>query len=235
MTNSDDLLAELVACGVSPKTILAFAKLIADAEYTNTQRERARNRMRIVRERARTHANGSEQPLDRDRKKLLLTEERSLSKKETISAQNVSFDRFWSAYPKRKGSNPKQPARKAFDRAIQRVSADTLIAAANAYASADADKVDSPYICQAVTWLNQARWEQYEPKLKSPVDFEAMRRANGGQDARTTQQTTLWPDTRVGQNGRDHATQLRPESGGLDGPSECASSLSASTSPHRGG
>ena len=60
MPSSDEILKELVACGVSPATILIFVKLLADSERIEAYRMRARERMRTVRERARTVVNSDE-------------------------------------------------------------------------------------------------------------------------------------------------------------------------------
>jgi len=71
------------------------------------------------------------------------------------------FEDFWNAYPKRDGANPKEPARKRFVAAIKSgVEPEAIIAGAKAYAAAEAKRgnVGSPYIAQAVTWLNQRRW-----------------------------------------------------------------------------
>lgn len=69
---------------------------------------------------------------------------------------------FWPSYPKRKGANPKAPARKAFEAAVRRGADPVEIAgAARRYAIADADKIGTVYIAQAMTWLNQQRWGDY--------------------------------------------------------------------------
>jgi hypothetical protein len=81
-----------------------------------------------------------------------------------VSRETGDFDRFWLAYPKRKGSNPKAPARVKFERIIREgVEPLALVAGAKAYAEAEGSNVGTPYIAQAVTWLNQRRWEDYKP------------------------------------------------------------------------
>lgn len=74
------------------------------------------------------------------------------------------FARFRAAYPKRKGSNPLQPARKSFERAVKGgVSPEMIISAALVYATEQRDlkHVGTPYVAQAATWLNQQRWADY--------------------------------------------------------------------------
>lgn len=73
---------------------------------------------------------------------------------------DTDFDAFWAAYPKRTPhSNPKAPARAAYLAARKRgVPRETIMAGVNAY-SASVNDSDPKYIAQAVTWLNQKRWE----------------------------------------------------------------------------
>lgn len=88
------------------------------------------------------------------------------------------FDRFWLAYPKRRGSNPKMPARVKFGRIVgEGIEAAAIIAGAKAYAESEASNVGTPYIAQAVTWLNQRRWEDYKPTAPtiSPEEAERLR------------------------------------------------------------
>lgn len=76
-----------------------------------------------------------------------------------------AFDRFWLAYPKRgTASNPKQPARISFDKAV-RAGADpeAIIAAAGRFDAIEraAGRAGTDKVAQAVTWLNQQRWGDY--------------------------------------------------------------------------
>ena len=126
------------------------------------------------------------------------------------------FEKFWKAYPKREGGNPKTPARKSFLTALK-AGADPakIISAAAAYAAHPSTKVGTPYVTQAVTWLNQKRWEDHVSGdtetaadvlerhrlecLKRPPETRAQIRGNPG----------------MGQNGADHADELRPSGGSL--------------------
>jgi hypothetical protein len=82
------------------------------------------------------------------------------------------FDEFWKVYPKRDGANPKEPARKRF-RAAVRSGADppAIIAAARRYADECRAKQQerTPYVAQAMTWLNQQRWGDYAASNDAPV------------------------------------------------------------------
>jgi hypothetical protein len=78
-----------------------------------------------------------------------------------------AFEQFRSVYPKRKGSNPWVPAQRSFEKAVKRTPPDTIINAARIYASEQRDlgHLNTPYVCQAVTWLNQQRWKDYETRM----------------------------------------------------------------------
>lgn len=76
-----------------------------------------------------------------------------------------TFARFWSAYPKRLGGNPKAPAQKKFMRlCAEGIDPESIIAGARAYADEQSKNIDTPYIAMASTWLNQRRWEDYAPQ-----------------------------------------------------------------------
>jgi hypothetical protein len=89
------------------------------------------------------------------------------------------FLEFWETYPKRDGSNPKEPARKKFATLIKSgVDPGAIIAGACRYAADMRARVqeNTPYVAQAVTWLNQQRWGDYSadpPKLVELPGFYA--------------------------------------------------------------
>ena len=73
------------------------------------------------------------------------------------------FEEFWSEYPKRKGDNPKAPARKQFDAAVrQGADPDSIVAGVKAACARNRDKIGTEYIPQAVKWLRDRRWEDYQ-------------------------------------------------------------------------
>jgi uncharacterized protein YdaU (DUF1376 family) len=80
---------------------------------------------------------------------------------------NDPFEKFWDAYPQRKGANPRKPAKEKFEKLV-RDGADPneIIRAAKRYtvALASEQKIDTVYVAQAVTWLNQERWRDDMPK-----------------------------------------------------------------------
>lgn len=73
------------------------------------------------------------------------------------------FDEFWKTYPRREGANPKEPARRKFLTWVSAgVDAQAIIEGARLYAVSVAGK-DARFVAQAVTWLNQRRWEDERP------------------------------------------------------------------------
>lgn len=76
-----------------------------------------------------------------------------------------TFDQeFWPAYPKREGANPRKPARNAFLVAVKNNHDPAeIIAGVKRYAAtlAKAGQIGTRYVAQTVTWLHQARWEDY--------------------------------------------------------------------------
>ena len=84
----------------------------------------------------------------------------------------MSFDRFWSAYPKKEG---KGAAIKAWEKATKDLSVDEIIDFTDkAVLAIDAQKrerwdaSDRKYIPMPSTWLNQCRWLD---EIKSHVDI----------------------------------------------------------------
>ncbi|MBN9448278.1 MAG: hypothetical protein J0I67_15415, partial [Bosea sp.] len=85
--------------------------------------------------------------------------------KPTRPAPAGDFDEFWKAYPHRgEASDPKKPAKEKFDRAVKR-GADpaAIIAGAQRFAEIEhrAGRAGTEKCAQAVTWLNQERWNDY--------------------------------------------------------------------------
>lgn len=71
------------------------------------------------------------------------------------------FDRFWEAYPPRKGDRAKQPARVLFEKAIKSVPPKVIIESAKRYAESEKENINTPFIMQAQKWLRNKRWLDY--------------------------------------------------------------------------
>jgi hypothetical protein len=73
-------------------------------------------------------------------------------------------EKFWKLYPKRDGSNPKAPAAKKY-LALMRSGEDPEAIERGLRSYADKLKstgqVGTPFVMQAITWLNRRCWEDY--------------------------------------------------------------------------
>jgi uncharacterized protein YdaU (DUF1376 family) len=90
----------------------------------------------------------------------------------TPTVENDPFDSFWSAYPKRKGDNPKKLARQIFLRRLaDGIDAEAMIAGAKRLAEQMAadNKIATEFVPMAKTWLGQNRWEDSEPSKPAPA------------------------------------------------------------------
>jgi hypothetical protein len=85
------------------------------------------------------------------------------------------FEKFRSAYPKREGANPRKPAWERWVRLMKLGHDPTaIIAGAAAYKTEieRQNKNNTSFVCQAVTWLNQCRWQDYaasQPAIAQPI------------------------------------------------------------------
>lgn len=99
-------------------------------------------------------------------------EERNISRSpKATRLTDEDFEKFKRAYPRRKGSNPWQPARKKLDTLITNgaTTLDEVVLALQRCAGYDPDKRDTEYIPQAVKWLNDQRWRDVPAAPTVPV------------------------------------------------------------------
>lgn len=114
------------------------------------------------------------------------------------SVVREKFDEFWKVYPRRDGANPRKTAAEAFLRAVRSGDdPEAIIAGARRCAEKEARNIGTPYIPQAVKWLRDRRWEDYNAQaivdLPSP---EAERRVWVSLLERR-QRTGTWDSTRI--------------------------------------
>lgn len=82
-----------------------------------------------------------------------------------LVGRELKFQEFRGAYPKRSGANPWKPARKLFDAALKRgEDPDKIIGALRANVGFDPAKFGTEYVPQAVKWLRDERWKDWEPQ-----------------------------------------------------------------------
>jgi len=87
--------------------------------------------------------------------------------------RNESFEDFKTVYPKRLGSNPWKPAQAKYDLAVRRGASPCAInVAAKAYAAECLRNgiLGTEKVAQALTWLNQERFRDYENVVLSVAD-----------------------------------------------------------------
>jgi hypothetical protein len=84
-------------------------------------------------------------------------------------ASREDFERFKAVYPRRKGSNPTEPAWQKFDAAVRSgEDPEAIIAAAQRYGAEEASlgHAGTPFVKQMQVWLNQKCWRDYpEPSV----------------------------------------------------------------------
>lgn len=93
-------------------------------------------------------------------------QESSASARPRQSDIKVHFQSFWSSYPQRKGANPRKPAEDKFAAAVKAgVDPEHITAAAGRYAEEcrSNNQIGTVFVAQAVTWLNQRRFDDYQP------------------------------------------------------------------------
>jgi hypothetical protein len=138
----------------------------SDADPTASRRQREKRE----RDKEVTHApvtrdtGGSE-----DRVQITDTEKKKEDLQAVAPATRPSdgpFEEFWKVYPKRDGANPKAPAKKKFMFHVKSgIDPAAIVSGANRYAAEMRSKgqIGSPYVAQAMTWLNQQRFDDYQP------------------------------------------------------------------------
>ncbi|MDR7040513.1 uncharacterized protein YdaU (DUF1376 family) [Methylobacterium sp. BE186] len=111
------------------------------------------------------------------------------------------FEEFWSAYPKRRGDNPRKSAAKAYSAAIRRGATHTAImAGVTGYAAElrEAGKLETEFVAQAATWLNQERYERFATKPEPPPRDDPQRPdayLTGLSDEAWRKHVRLWKST----------------------------------------
>ena len=86
-------------------------------------------------------------------------------KDNTVDLAKNQFEELWQVFPSRRPHpNPKKPAREKFILAIKRgVAASEITRGARNYAAyVENQGTDPKFITQAVTWLSQSRWAEYQ-------------------------------------------------------------------------
>jgi hypothetical protein len=94
----------------------------------------------------------------------LFTESQPAETMEKSKMDAALFIKFWSVYPRRKGSNPRHNAELKFALALKnKADPQHIISSARRYAQElqEQGKLNTEYVCMAQTWLYQRRWLDY--------------------------------------------------------------------------
>lgn len=92
----------------------------------------------------------------------------------------IEFAAFWSAYPKRAGTNPRKPALAAYVKALKGGADPAAIeAGVEAYAAqlVASNKICTEYVKQAASWLNSEGWKDdysARPKIARASRFDVL-------------------------------------------------------------
>lgn len=127
---------------------------------------------------------------------------------------DLKFEEFWKAYPKRKGDNPKAPARKSFFALVkQGVDPDAIIRGIKRAVEKNRDKIGTEFIPQAIKWLRDRRWEDYTDDPEPVAGFVLT--------LQTPEQARLWLEAKsaAGENISFLKSQLE-RGGSITVPSE---------------
>jgi len=136
--------------------------------------------------------------------------------KATRPKSNSKSEEFWKAYPRREGANPKTPALKKFDAAVKSgTDAESIIAAAKRYTAElqTQNQVGTKFVAQAVTWLNQQRWNDYPSGGNSPAAITDEQRAEMFAKLRATNATDLERKPNQGNDLRETSPGTREDQG----------------------
>lgn len=164
-----EMLDRLEAAGASAKVVIEMLKMQCAAHDAKKAAKRPADADRIRIKRAATKRDTMATSSDIERHRATCIE--------TVIVASDPFDDFMKAYPKRDGANPKTPARKTFLIHLKSgIEAKDIIAGAKRYSDEARRKGEygTPFVPQAVKWLNQRRWVDYEPETELPtVGFHA--------------------------------------------------------------
>lgn len=95
------------------------------------------------------------------------------------SIAREKFEEFWKVYPRREGSNPRKTAEEQFLKAVKSgEDPDAIIAGARRCAEKESKNVGTPYIPQAVKWLRDRRWEDYNAAAVTELPRRELIEAN---------------------------------------------------------
>lgn len=179
------VLAKLATLGLTPEHAEAVASMLATVEDATRneaaaaiEARRANDRERKLRQRhvnsrdiTGQHVTSGDNPPPKEKSPTPpkeITPSRSGDKSPSLCAPDF-FEDFWLVFPKREGPNPKKPARDRFHRLVAK-GHDPLKLIEAARELSREHPSPTRFVPQAITWLNQERFERDEPALAAAAD-----------------------------------------------------------------
>ena len=142
------------------------AKSAAQRKKEQREREKLSKELAQITEGTQSHAASRNVTLDKDKDK----DKEILKPPKSPKGDDVRFETFWSAYPKKVG---KDAGRKAFEK--RNVDDELLKVMLDAIAvqskSSSWTKDGGQFIPNPATWLNDGRWQDGAPPPKPPSDW----------------------------------------------------------------
>lgn len=109
-----------------------------------------------------------------------LEEEKEESREEKDAEADASeiapsaFGDFWKLYPERDGSNPSEPAERAFKAAVSGgVAVSDIMDGLRGFRLAEAKNIGTEFIPQAQKWLRDRRWKDYHKSVAKAEQAKA--------------------------------------------------------------
>lgn len=132
---------------------------------------------------------------------------------DTVPVREAWFSDLWSAWPKRDGSNPKQPAAEKFYRLVKaspdpEILAQEIIDGARRYAASRVGE-DPRFTVQLVVFLNQGRWKDEHLPASKPMNGNHTRAGPSGKSGSSFEAATdLLSEMRA---RREQTSRPRPD------------------------
>lgn len=192
----------------SKSRVTRFLQKLKKMEIIDTLAERDATRITICNYDKYQSPGYAERNADRNAGDTLPT--RSRNQQEPLNHSTIKpslarekFEEFWKAYPRREGSNPRKPAEEQFVRVVKAgEDPEAIIAGARRCAEKESKNVGTPYIPQAVKWLRDRRWEDYNASAVTELPSKENLERQWVSMLETQARTGTWPSQRIPEPGQ---------------------------------
>lgn len=142
-----------------------LAKAIEKSRVNSANAKRSHSQEGDFAERSDTHIHIQSSSLRKEEDSCAVVDAKPACKK-----SSEAFAEFWKAYPRREGANPRAPAEKLFLAAVKSgTDPKEIIEGAKRCTQRESKNIGTPYIPQAVKWLRDKRWLDYNSDMLAPV------------------------------------------------------------------